>query len=94
MHVKLVRKVDFVRGVYGVKLQKKCKGCPEKVFLLCLQGITGCLKKYCEIEINTRLKIVREFNAQTKKNFVLVISGLKGGQNIYVFFKTQKGSRG
>ena len=81
--------IDVLENNLGV-----CKGCPEKVFLLCLQGITGCLKKYCEIEINTRLKIVREFNAQTKKNFVLVISGLKGGQNIYVFFKTQKGSRG
>ena len=43
-----------------------------------------------ETEIFPRQKIVREFNAQTKKNFVLVISGLKGGQNIYVFSKYKK----
>ena len=33
---------------------------------------------------------MREFNVHTKKNFVLVISGLKGGQNIYVFSKHKK----
>ena len=29
----------------GLNFKKKCKGCPEKIFLQCLQGITGGLKK-------------------------------------------------
>ena len=29
------------KGVVGLNFIKKCQGCPEKVFLQCLQGVTG-----------------------------------------------------